>query len=99
MVQAHEAFGGGKPAEMSWADALAVAKAATPEPGKVDDSDPSGLKAGQTISVTPDDTGKVPVTGTLVGLTNARISIIRSDDQVGDVIVHFPRAGFMIQPA
>ena len=65
-----KAFGGGKPTEMSAADALAVAKAATPEPGKVDDSDPSGLKAGQKISVTPDDTGKVPVTGTLVGLTN-----------------------------
>jgi glutathione S-transferase len=96
--QRMKAFGGGKPTEMSSADALAVAKAATPEPGKVDDSDPSGLKAGQMISITPDDTGKVPVTGTLVGLTNARISIIRSDDQVGDVIVHFPRAGFMVQP-
>ena len=94
-----KAFGSGKPAEMSSADALAVAKAATPEPGKVDEGDPSGLKAGQKISITPDDTGKVPVTGTLVGLTNARISIIRSDDQVGDVIVHFPRAGFMVQPA
>ena len=35
-----KAFGGGKPAEMSSADALDVAKAATPEPGKVDDSDP-----------------------------------------------------------
>jgi glutathione S-transferase len=97
--QRMKAFGSGKPAEMSAADALAAAKAATPEPGKVDDSDPSGLKAGQKISITPDDTGKVPVTGTLVGLTNERISIIRSDEQVGDVIVHFPRAGFMVTPA
>jgi glutathione S-transferase len=94
--QRMKAFGGGKPAEMSATDALAVAKAATPEPGKVDDSDPSGLKAGQKISITPDDTGKVPVTGTLVGLSNERISIIRSDDKVGDVVVHFPRAGFMV---
>jgi glutathione S-transferase len=84
---------------MSSADALEVAKAATPEPGKVDESDPSGLKAGQSISITPDDTGKVPVTGTLVGLTNERISIIRSDEKVGDVIVHFPRAGFAVTPA
>jgi glutathione S-transferase len=94
-----KALGSGKPTEMSAADALAVAQAATPEAAKVDDKDPSGLKAGQKISVTPDDTGKVPVTGTLVGLSNERISIIRSDERVGDVVVHFPRAGFIIQPA
>ena len=78
-----KALGHGKPTEMSAADALAVAKAATPETAKVDEADPSGLKAGQKISVTPDDTGKVPVSGTLVGLTSDRISIIRSDERVG----------------
>ena len=88
-----------KPVEMTGAEALAVAKAATPEPTKVDAGDPSGLKAGQRVSVTPDDTGKVPVSGTLVGLTGDRISVSRSDAQVGDVVVHFPRAGFVIQPA
>jgi glutathione S-transferase len=96
--QRMKAIGHGKPAEMSAADALAMAQAATPEPGKVDDKDPSGLRAGQKISVTPDDTGKVPVSGTLVGLGPDRISIIRSDQQVGDVVVHFPRAGFVVQP-
>jgi glutathione S-transferase len=94
--QRMKAIGHGKPAEMSAADALAAARAATPEPGKVDDKDPSGLRAGQKISITPDDTGKVPVTGTLVGLSSERISIIRSDPQVGDVVVHFPRAGFIV---
>jgi len=97
--QRMKAIGNGKPAEMSAADALEVAKAATPEPGKIDEKDPSGLKAGQKITVTPDDTGKVPVTGTLIGLSPARISIIRSDERVGDVAVHFPRAGFVVQPA
>ena len=53
---------------MTGADALDVAKAATPAATKVDAGDPSGLKAGQTINITPDDTGKVPVTGVLVGL-------------------------------
>ena len=97
--QRMKAFGNGKPAELSAADALEVAKAATAEPGKIDDKDPSGLRAGQKISVTPDDTGKVPVEGTLVGLTNDRISIVRSDQRVGDVVVHFPRAGFVVQAA
>ena len=70
---------------------------AKPAPASVDANDPSGLKAGQTLSVTPDDTGKVPVTGTLVGLAADRISIARSDARAGDVVVHFPRAGYIVQ--
>jgi glutathione S-transferase len=93
-----KAFGSGKPAEMAAVEALDVAKAATPEAAKVDEGDPSGLKAGQKVSVVPDDTGKVPVSGTLVGLTADRVSIIRSDPRVGDVVVHFPRAGYVVQP-
>lgn len=94
-----KAAGSGSSTEISSADALAIAKAATPEATSVDANDPSGLKAGQTISVTPDDTGKVPVSGVLVGLTNDRISIKRHGEQTGDVVVHFPRAGFIVTPA
>lgn len=92
-----KALGEGKRTDIKATDALEVAKAATPGSTSVDASDPSGLKAGQKLSVTPDDTGKVPVTGTLVGLTADRISIARTDERVGDVVVHFPRAGFIIQ--
>jgi glutathione S-transferase len=91
-----KALGQGTPAKMTAAEALDVAKAATPAATKVDDKDPSGLKAGQKVSVLPDDTGKVPVTGELVGLTGHRISVKRSDERVGDVVVHFPRAGFVV---
>jgi glutathione S-transferase len=94
-----KAFGSGKPTPMTGAEALDVARAATPAATKVDDKDPSGLKAGQKVSVTPDDTGKVPVTGELVGLTADRVSIRRGDERVGDVVVHFPRAGFIIATA
>lgn len=94
-----KAIGSGNPTEISSADALAAAKAATPAATSVDAADPSGLKVGQTISVTPDDTGKVPVNGVLVGLTNDRISIKRHDERTGDVVVHFPRAGFIVTPA
>jgi len=91
-----KAFGNGTPADMTPAEALDVARAATPAAAEVATNDPSGLKAGQTVSVTPDDTGKVPVTGVLVGLTPDRVSIQRSDPRVGDVVVHFPRAGFVV---
>jgi len=91
-----KALGSGKPTPMTGTEALDVAKAATPGATKVDEKDPSGLKAGQQISVTPDDTGKVPVTGELVGLNSDRVSIKRSDERVGEVVVHFPRAGFVL---
>ncbi len=94
-----KAIGSGNSTEISSADALVVAKAATPAATTVAAADPSGLKAGQTISVTPDDTGKIPVSGVLVGLTNDRISIRRHDERTGDVVVHFPRAGFIVTPA
>ncbi len=91
-----KAFGAGKRRDMTAAEALDIAKAATPDATTVDAQDPSGLKTGQKVSVTPDDTGKVPVSGTLVGLSADRISIARNDARVGDVVVHFPRAGFIL---
>ncbi len=92
------ALGHGKRADFTAGDALEIARAATPGQTSVDGSDPSGLKAGQKLSVMPDDTGKVPVAGTLVGLTADRTSLARHDERVGDVVVHFPRAGFIVQP-
>jgi len=91
-----KALGGGKRTDIKASDALDIAKAASPTATEVDADDPSGLKAGQQISVTPDDTGKVPVSGTLVGLAPDRISLRRSDPRVGEVAVHFPRAGFVV---
>jgi glutathione S-transferase len=93
-----KALGGGKRTDIKATDALDIAKAATPAATQVDPSDPSGFKAGQKISVTPDDTGKVPVAGVLVGLTQDRISLQRNAPRVGDVVVHFPRAGYVVVP-
>ena len=93
-----KAFGGGTRSELKAGAALDIAKASQPAPASVDADDPSGFRAGQKLSVTPDDTGKVPVGGKLVGLSADRISIARNDPRIGDVVVHFPRAGFGIQP-
>jgi glutathione S-transferase len=96
--QRMKALGGGKRSDIKASEALDIAKVATPGVTTVDASDPSGLKPGQKISVTPDDTGRVPVDGVLVGLVSDRVSIQRSDARVGEVVVHFPRAGFVILP-
>jgi len=97
--QRMKALGAGKRTDIGAGEALDIAKAAKPGDTTVDAGDPSGFKAGQKISVTPDDTGRVPVEGILVGLTPDRVSILRSDPRVGDVVVHFPRAGFVVVPS
>jgi glutathione S-transferase len=96
--QRMKALGGGQRSDLKASDALDIAKAAKPSAVTVDASDPSGLRAGQKISVTPDDTGRVPVEGVLVGLASDRVSIRRDDPRVGEVVVHFPRAGFVVVP-
>ena len=99
-MQRMERVGHGTLTEMSSQDALAVAKAATPQIEEHGDANDSyGRKLGMRVQVTPDDSGRDPVVGELASLTTYEVVIKRSDPQVGDVAVHFPRAGFIIQPA
>lgn len=95
-----EKLGHGKPSDLSSQEALAVAKAATPETRALSDANDSfGRKLGMKVQVTPDDIGRDPVVGEIVSLSTEEIVIRRVDPQVGEVAVHFPRAGFVIQPA
>jgi glutathione S-transferase len=95
------AIGHGRRSELSSHHALEIAKAATPAPAPAaaDPADPAGRKPGQNVKVTPDDVGKDPVTGELVRSSAQEIVIKRADPKVGDVHVHFPRAGFVVAPA
>ena len=54
---------------------------------------------GQRVTVAPDDTGRDPVVGELVASGVDEITIKRNDPAVGEVFVHFPRAGFAVTPA
>ena len=66
-------------------------------PRGVDSADPLGLVAGTIVSVTPDDYGKVPVTGELVTLLRDEIAVRRTDSRAGEVVVHFPRVGYCVE--
>jgi hypothetical protein len=82
--------------------ALAVASAATSSTGTgtvADRDDPIGRQPGQRVTVTPDDTGRDPVVGELVASGVDEITIKHNDPAVGEVSVHFPRAGFAVTPA
>ena len=93
-------IGHGRHSPMTAEQALDVAHAATSIAVATPDSgDPAGRRPGQTVSVTPDDTGRDPVVGELVASDVHEIVIRRSDAAIGQVRVHFPRAGFVVAPA
>ena len=82
---------------MTSRQALDVARTATSiAEASTDAQDPIGRKPGEIVSVTPDDTGRDPVIGELVTSGMDEIVIRRSDPALGEVCVHFPRAGFVV---
>jgi glutathione S-transferase len=85
--------------ELTSSEALEIARNAAPQtPVAADAGDMNGRKPGDRVQVTPDDYGKIPVEGTIVSLSAQHIAIRRKDERAGEVVVHFPRAGFLVTP-
>ncbi len=94
------AIGHGYRSDIEAAAALDIAQASTPERGRgIDATDPLQLRAGELVTVTPADYGKVPVTGELATLSAESIALRRRDPRVGGVMTHFPRIGYHIARA
>ena len=91
-------IGHGRPVPMDAAEALAIAKAAVPGEGKgADPDDPAGLETGMDVAIEPTEVSGCPaVAGRIVGLDAHEIAIARTDEKVGDVVVHFPRVGYRV---
>src|SRR3954462_5818129 len=72
---------GSRGADLTSAEALAIAHKATPQTAIAPDhADPNGRKSGDGVQVTPDDYGKIPVEGTIVSLSAQHIAIRRNDE-------------------
>jgi glutathione S-transferase len=94
------AIGHGKPTPMDAQEALAIAKDASPEAKSVPDPfEPRGFKPGDRVTVSADDYGRDPIAGEIVFTNAHEIAIRRHDAQVGEIVVHFPRAGFVVAKA
>ena len=94
------AIGHGTSTEISTSAALEIGKTATPATAELaDPHDPNGRKPGDQVQVMPDDYGKIGVRGEIVALSSQHIAIRRHDPIAGEVVVHFPRAGFLVLPA
>ena len=92
------AIGHGTRTELSPQEALDIAANAAPATAPAaDERDPSGRKIGDNVSVAADDYGKTEIEGEIVSLSDQHIAIRRRDARVGEVVVHFPRAGYVVR--
>ena len=94
------ALGHSQAQPMTPAEALDVAKAATPraltEPNASFD-DRYGLPKGTRVTVAAVDYGVDPIEGELIVSTRDTVGVLRVDARVGQVVVHFPRVGYAVR--
>lgn len=92
-----EAFGHGTYTEMQGAEAVEVARQATPAtPQAHDPAEPNGLRPGDRVEVVHESFGQDPVAGELVASSVHEIAIARRDARAGDVVVHLPREHYRV---
>lgn len=98
-AQRMSAIGHGDPSDMSAEAAFKIAADATPEAPRASiGDDAQGLAPGARVSVMPDDYGRNPVSGEVAYVSPQEIAIRRQAGEAGEVVVHFPRAGFWVTP-
>ena len=91
-------IGHGSMTEMS--PEAAIARAAECDPVTEQATDPfeaQGLKPGMQVTVAPDlDGGEQPVEGKVVIANSDTIAVMRQEPDIGQICVHFPRAGYRV---
>lgn len=88
------ACGHGRSSPMTSDEALTIARNASPcEPGP-SAPHPEDPPLGSEVTIRPADYARDDVKGELVLLQDDEVAILRRDDRVGEMIVHFPRVGY-----
>jgi len=93
------ALGEERRSPMTPAEAIDVARAATPAP--LDAAEPfqddHGIALGARVTVASDAFGPEPTEGELVAATRMHYTLRREDPRAGTVHVHFPRMGYVMR--
>lgn len=93
------AIGNGRRSEMVAADALEIARSATPQSPRPSPILPPELALEGRIAIRAADNSREIVEGEVVYVDVDEVAIARHDPLVGDVVVHFPRMKYSIRPA
>ena len=90
-------LGQGRPIPFSATSALELARSSTPRSlAGIAPGDALGLGLGDWVSVVAEQAGRDPVVGRLHRLTPQEIALSVTGARVGNVVVHFPRAGYRL---
>lgn len=90
------AIGHGKPEPMEAAEAIAVARDATPAAFPGEPVWPDGMGPGTPVVVLHDEYGSGTVAGELAPSGLHEIAVRRRTERAGEVVVHFPREDFSV---
>ena len=90
------AIGHGRPSPLAAADAIAIARAASPAACEGEPVLPDGMRPGDRVVVLAEEYGSGAVAGTLEPSALHEIAIRRKGERVGDVVVHFPREDYSV---
>ena len=93
-----QAIGHGAMEKFSAVEAIAVAAACVPAPLHDDRfQDDYGIALGSRVTVRAELFGLEPTEGVLMAATRMHFTLLRTDARVGDVYVHFPRIGYVLE--
>jgi len=92
-------FGPGDVTAMAAADALGVAREASPAATSSESQDAPDFGIGDTVTIVADDYGQETTTGNVTQILANRVTVVREDADLGTVAVHYPRAGYRISRA
>lgn len=91
------AIGHGSPTDLTSGEALEIAQTSEPAtPETADPDDPRGLKPGDAVTIISEQ-GGFAVRGRVLSLRRHEIAILREDERVGHVAVHFPALGYRVE--
>ena len=92
-------FGAGDVKPMSAADALKAARTAEPAATTSDESKSADFALGDSVTIVADDYGQETTTGRVTHIGVNDITVVREDPDLGNIAVHYPRAGYRIARA
>jgi glutathione S-transferase len=95
-VKRIEDFGPGKVETMTPADALASARDAEPSDVGGESVAASDYAIGDVVTIIADDYGQETTSGKVTRILKNQISVVREDDNLGAIAVHYPRAGYRV---
>lgn len=94
-----KAIGHGQVTPMTSSEALAVAKDATPPAPRASNPAPFDPPLGTRVAIRPEGYAVDDTVGELVRIDVDALEVRRHDDALGDLVVSFPRVGYVVRPS